>query len=440
MKPITHQKLDVLRHAYDQKPIQQALRRVLYKNELPDLFEKQEAALHTQYVFSNEIKTLPVTEQKQSGRCWLFAGLNVIREIIAKHYDLKHFELSQNYQAFYDKLEKINYFIEIMDDFLEVDQDDRTLQHILKTGIQDGGQWDMFVSLVLKYGVVPKYAMPETKPSSNTRFMNQIINVKLRKYAADARRLHAKGESLSNLKTSLLDELYTFLSTSFGVPPKTFDFEYVTQKGEYSAVKNITPVAFFEKHLGDEIKKYISVIHAPTKDKPYLKTYTVAYLGNVIGGNEIKYLNLEMKDLKSLVTKQMLDNEVVWFGADVGRFGNRVSGVWDDQQYDYEKMLEMDLYMSKADELDYAQGAMNHAMVFTAIHIENGISKRFKIQNSWGDKVGEKGYFLTTDTWFDRYVYQAVIHEKYLSEAMKKAWQQKPIVLKPWDPMGSLAD
>lgn len=440
MQPISNKHLNTLRDDYEKKPIQKALRRVLYNNELSNIFEKQEAALHTQYVFSNEIKTLPVTEQKQSGRCWLFAGLNVIREIIAKKDDLKNFELSQNFQAFYDKLEKINYFIEIMDDFLEVDQDDRTLQHILKTGIQDGGQWDMFVSLVLKYGIVPKYAMPETKPSSNTRFMNQIINVKLRKYAADARRLHAEGKDLKPYKAKLLDELYTFLSTSFGVPPKVFDYEYVDQKGNYHVEKSITPVAFFEKYLGDDILKYVSVIHAPTLDKPYMKTYTVAYLGNVVGGQPIKYLNLEMHHLKSLVTKQMLDGQIVWFGADVGRFGNRTTGIWDDRQYDYEDMLEMDLYMSKADELDYAQGAMNHAMVFTAIHLENGVPKRYKIENSWGDKVGEKGYFLTTDTWFDRYVYQAVIHEKYLSDEMKKAWTLPPIVLKPWDPMGSLAE
>jgi bleomycin hydrolase len=441
MKNISQGQLEQLKTSYQKKPVQNALRRVLVKNELTDLFEKQEQSQHAQFVFSNEIKTLPVTHQKQSGRCWIFAGLNVLREKIAKDYDLKTFELSQNYTAFWDKFEKINYFIEAMDDFLDVDVDDRTLQHLLKTGIQDGGQWDMFVSLVLKYGVVPMAVMPETKSSSNTRFMNQLINIKLRQYAANARRFAREGKvnQLPELKTKALDELYTFLVTNFGLPPQSFDFEYVDKKDNYNIVKNLTPQSFYKKHIGEEIKKYVSIIHAPTNDKPYLKTYTVAYLGNVVDGVPIKYLNLEMSELKDLVVKQILDEEVVWFGSDVARFGNRQLGVWDDQLFDYEQMLEMSLTMSKAEELDYAQGAMNHAMVITAINLDNGIPKRYKIQNSWGDANGQKGYFLGSDSWFDRYVYQAVIHEKHLTKEQLSAWKQEPIILKPWDPMGSLA-
>jgi bleomycin hydrolase len=440
MKKITEKDLKQLESNYEKKPVQNALRRVLVKNELANLFDKQEQKASTQFRFSHEIKTLPVTNQKASGRCWIFAGLNVLREIVAKKHDLKEFELSQNYTAFYDKLEKINYFIEIMDDFLDVDQDDRTLQHILKTGIQDGGQWDMFVSLIEKYGVVPKEAMTETASSSGTRFMNQIINVKLRQYAADARKLAAanKQNEIKALKEKALDELYTFLTTNFGVPPKTFDFEYVSND-QYHIEKSLTPQAFYQTKIGDILKDYVSIIHAPTKDKPFLKTYTVAYLGNVIGGREIKYLNLEMKDLKDLVLKQLKDNEVVWFGSDVARYGDRKEGVWDDQSFDYDQMLETSLFMTKEDELDYSQGAMNHAMLITAVNIDNDKPNRWKIENSWGDTNGSKGYYLATDSWFDRYVYQAVIHEKYLTKEQLKAWKEEPKVLKPWDPMGSLA-
>lgn len=440
MNKISFDDLTKYQENYDQKPVQNALRRVLMKNELSTLFDKQEQKSLTQFKFSNEIKTLPVTYQKQSGRCWIFAGLNLLREIIASKYDLKDFELSQNYTAFYDKLEKINYFIEIMDDFLEVDQDDRTLQHILKTGIQDGGQWDMFVSLIEKYGVVPKESMVETSSSSSTAFMNKLINVKLRLYAADARRLkHAGKESdLPGLKSKTLNELYTFLTTNFGVPPKAFDFEYVA-KDEYHIIKNLNPQLFYKEHVGDILKDYVSIIHAPTKDKPYMKTYSVAYLGNVIGGRDIKYLNLEMKDLKGLVLKQLLNKELVWFGADVSRYGDKVSGVWDDESYDFENMLEMNLFMTKEDELDYSQGSMNHAMVITAVNMSDEKPNRWKIENSWGDANGQKGYYLASDTWFDRYVYQAVIHQKYLTEEMRKAWKKDPKILKPWDPMGSLA-
>ncbi|MDX9692280.1 MAG: C1 family peptidase [Acholeplasmataceae bacterium] len=440
MKEITLKRLQHFETKFEQKPVQKALSRVLMKNELQNLFDKQEQKPKNQFRFSHEIKTLPVTAQKQSGRCWIFAGLNVLREVIAKKYNLKDFEFSQNYTAFYDKLEKINYFIESIDDFLEVDQDDRTLQHILKTGIQDGGQWDMFVSLIEKYGVVPKEYMVETSSSSQTAFMNRLINIKLRQYAANARRLKAenKASEIADLKEKTLDELYTFLSTNFGVPPKTFDFEYVSND-EYHIEKDLNPVDFYHKYLDNTLKDYVSIIHAPTKDKPYMKTYTVQYLGNVVGGREIKYLNVEMKDLKALVIKQLTNNELVWFGSDVGRYGDRVTGVWDDHQLDDEQMLGMSLYMSKEDQLDYSQGAMNHAMVITAVNLDEGIPNRWKIENSWGDQVGQKGYFMCSDTWFDQYVYQAVIHVKYLSDEQKNAWKQKPIELKPWDPMGSLA-
>jgi bleomycin hydrolase len=441
MKKISFEDLKQLESDYQEKPVQKALSRVIVKNELQGLFEKLEAKPAVQFKFSNEIKTLPATSQKQSGRCWLFAGLNLLREIVAKEYGLKDFELSQNYQAFYDKLEKINYFIEVMDDFLTVDQDDRTFQHILKTGIQDGGQWDMFVSLVEKYGVVPKEAMMETASSSNTRFMNQIINIKLRQYAANARHLVEDGlkNEVTDLKRQTLDELYTFLVTNFGMPPKTFDLEMVAND-EYKIIKNLTPQSFYKDYMKDVLKDYISIIHAPTKDKPFMHTYRVAYLGNVIDGREIKYLNLEMEDFKALVLKQLLSQELVWFGSDVSRYGDRTSGVWDDQQFDYDDMLEMSLYMTKEDELDYSMSSMNHAMVLCAVNLNEGKPNRWKIENSWGDQVGNKGYYLMSDSWFDRYVYQAVINKKHLSEDQLKAWKKEPIILKPWDPMGSLAD
>ncbi|QWB95642.1 C1 family peptidase [Mycoplasmatota bacterium] len=438
MKPITKKKLEELEKSYEEKPVQKALQRVLFKNDLETAFSVQESTSNTQFKFSNEIKTLPVSNQKQSGRCWIFAGLNVLREIAAKKYDLKSFEFSQNYTAFWDKFEKINYFMESMDDFLDADQDDRTMQHLLKTGIQDGGQWDMFVALVLKYGVVPKEAMEETVASSKTRFMNRLINIKLRQYAATVRKLFSEGkqDEIPSIKAKYLDEFYTFLVTSFGKPPQTFDFEYVSND-KYHVIKDLNPQKFYETSIGDELKDYVSIINSPTTDKPFMKTYTVSYLGNVID-YDIKYLNLELSDLKALVIKQLLDGEVVWFGSDVGRFGDRKAGVWDDQSYDFD-LLGMNFDMTKAEQLDYSQSAMSHAMVITGVHLDQDKSVRWKIENSWGDANGQKGYFLASDTWFDRFVYQAVINPKYLSDAQAKAWQQEPIVLKPWDPMGALA-
>ncbi len=439
MKAITFKDIDHLNQSYDQKPVQKALQRVLYKNDMQTAFEVQDVYQQNQFKFSNEIKTMPVANQKQSGRCWIFAGLNVIREQAAKKYGLKTFELSQNYTAFWDKFEKINYFIEAIDDFLDADQDDRTLQHLLKTGIQDGGQWDMFVALVLKYGVVPQDAMSETVASSKTAFMNRLINIKLRQYAATARKLFKEGKKdlIPSVKKQFLDEFYTFLVTSFGQPPKTFDFEYVTND-TYQVIKNLTPQSFYEDIYGGQIENYVSIINSPTEDKPFNKTYTVSYLGNVVGGHDIKYLNLEMSELKALVIKQLLNGEVVWFGSDVARFGDRQAGVWDDKAYDFE-LLGMSFELDKKDQLDYSQSAMNHAMVITAVHLEESKPVRWKIENSWGDTSGQKGYYLASDSWFDQYVYQAVIHKQYLSKENLKDWEAEPKVLKPWDPMGALA-
>lgn len=441
MKKITEKDLKKFNLSFNDKPVQKALSRVLVKNDLENLFFKQEQRPKNQFKFSHEIKTLPTTHQQSTGRCWIFAGLNLLREEVANKYNLESFELSQNYVAFYDKLEKINYFIQSVDDFLTCDSDDRTFKHLLNMGIQDGGQWDMFVSLIEKYGVVPKEVMPETASSSKTGFMNKLIDVSLRKYAAQARKLKAnnKEEEIDKLKEKTLDELYTLLVTNFGMPPKKFDFEYV-KDGQYDVIKDLTPLEFYQNHTNGNLDEFVSIINSPTEDKPFMKTYTVAYLGNVIGGREIKYLNLEMEELKRLVIKQMLNNELVWFGADVSRYGYRNDGVWDDEFFDYEQMLGMSFTMTKEEELDYAQGAMNHAMVLTGVHLDDNKPVRWKIQNSWGEKPGLKGYYLASDSWFNRYVYQAIINKKYLSSEQLKAWSQEPKKLKPWDPMGALAN
>lgn len=439
MKKISQTTLKSLHKSYQNKPKHQVLKRVLVQSDLGEIFLKQEEARNTHFIFSHELKTLSVANQKQTGRCWIFAGLNVLREIVAQKYKLKEFELSQNYTAFYDKLEKINYFIESMDDFLDVDSDDRTFQHILKTGIQDGGQWDMFVNVVEKYGVVPQIMMPETTNSSNTRFINKLIDLKLRQYASRARKMKADKVALQALKTQTLDELYSLLVSSFGAVPTTFDFEYTNDEG-FHVVKDLTPQKFYHEIIGDVLGEYISIINAPTSDKPFHQTFTVAYLGNVVGAKQIKYLNLPIDELKALVVKQLKANELVWFGSDVASYGDRVAGVWDDQSFDYENVLEMDLKMDKASQLTYSQGAMNHAMVLTGVHLVDEKSKRWKIENSWGNKSGQNGYYVCSDTWFDKFVYQAVIHKKHLSEQQLTEWNQAPIVLKPWDPMGSLAD
>lgn len=436
MKSIDVNEIKVWEEEYEKDLSRVILKRALTSTELNQIALKQESKAFSTFMFSKEIKTLPVTNQKKTGRCWIFAGLNVLREIIAKENKLKDFELSQNYIAFYDKLEKINYFLESVDDFLESDKDDRTLQHLVRTGIQDGGQWDMFVALIDKYGIVPKNAMDETANSSSTKIMNQFINLKLREYVAKARDNKNKKEQF---KQQTLKELYSFLISNFGNPPKTFDFEYVDKDNNYNLESNYTPKVFADKYIGNILDEYVSIINSPTDDKPFNKTYTVAYLGNVIEGRKIKYLNLEMKDLKKMVIQQLDNDEVVWFGSDVQYYGDRVEGIWADDRFDYEKVLGFGLNLEKSSMLDFGHSQMNHAMVITGYAMKEGKPTKYKIENSWGDKTGKKGYYLASDSWFEKFVYQAVINKKYLSEEQKKIWKEEPIVLKPWDPMGSLA-
>ena len=434
-------KLAELNKEYLSDDTHRIVRNALCENSITKISKRLEGKSDNPNYFSIDIKTLPVTDQKHSGRCWLFSSMTLLREMIAKKYKIKdQFELSQNYIAFYDKLEKINYFLEAMIAEADTPLNDETVRYLLNTAIGDGGQWDMMVSLVKKYGLCPKTAMPETFQSSNTMAMNRILNRRLRKFAADLKKIEDK-QQIKALKDDCLKQCYGLLCDCFGVPPKSFTFEYYDEKDKYHAHYNVTPKEMYEKYLGVDLDDYVGIINGPTKDKPFYQTYTVKYLGNVAGtDNEVFFLNLPMKDFKELILKQLKDKELVWFGCDCSKEGDREIGLWDDQSFDYEKTLNMDLSMSKEDMLDSRESAMNHAMVFTGVNLVKGKANRWKIENSWGDKVANKGYYIASDTWFDKYVFEAVVHKKYLNDKQNKALQKKPVLLDPWDPFGSLAD
>jgi len=427
---------------YASKPQNVILRHAMSKVEIPSIVSDSKNRVETQPNFSVEIKTLPVANQKASGRCWIFAGLNVLREIVAKKCNLPNFELSQNFVALYDKLEKSNYLLASIIDLIDQKPDDRVLMHLLVNGVSDGGQWDMFRNLVVKYGVVPQSAFEETFQSSNTRYCNILLNSYIRQFAADAQKLSHEGKDkeISILKEETLGKIYALLVNSFGVPPTHFDFEYTDKEGGYHIETGYTPNSFFEKYIGSTIDEYVSIINSPTKDKPYMKSYTIDYLGNVIEGNIVKHLNLPMERIKELIVNQLKGGDLVWFGSDVGFYGDRTTGVWDDLSYDYMSAFGFDVKFNKEQMLDYHQSAMNHAMCLTGVNLKGDVPSKWKVENSWGEAIGNKGYFMMSPSWFDTYVYQAVILKKYLSEEELKAYNDKPVVLSPWDPMGTLAD
>ena len=438
MKEITCELLNEVEKEYKENDVYTIARHALSKNKISSITKVNEQIEFTRNRFSIDIKTLPATNQKSSGRCWIFAGCNVLREAIAKKYDLKNFELSQNYIAFYDKLEKCNFLIESLIELKNNSSEERTLDTLLSRGIEDGGQWDLFVNIINKYGIVPKDAFPETFQSSNTREIDGILNKYIRKFAFEITNMDNIDE-INNKKTDMMKNIYKVLCSSFGIPPKTFSFEYVNKSDEYNIVKKITPKEFMENYVGINLDDYVSIINSPTKDKPFNETYTVKYLGNVIEGNKVKYLNLDINRLKELVISQLKDGETVWFGSDCSKEADRDEGVWDDLSFNKDVLFQIDTTMSKEAMLNTRESAMNHAMVITGVNLENEKSTKWKIQNSWGEDVANKGYYVATDTWFDKFVYQAVINKKYLTEEEKAYLQKEPKKLEIWDPMGTLA-
>lgn len=394
-------------------------------------------------VFSIDLDTGKVANQKQSGRCWMFAALNTMRPHLADLFKLSDFELSQNYTNFWDKFEKANYFYENVLATADQPTSSRKVAFLMATPQQDGGQWDMLCAIIEKYGIVPKSVMPETYNSSKSSELNKTLNLKLRKDAVVLRKLvadNASADDIAAAKDKMLKEDYRILSFALGEPVSEFDFEYRDDDKNYHIDKGLTPKSFFDKYVGWNLSDYVSIINAPTADKPYNHTYTVEMLGNVVGGRSVKHLNVSMDDFKQLAIKQLQAGQSVWFGCDVGQESDRQKGIMDPNYYHQDDLFNVDFDLSKADKLDYGESMMTHAMVLTGVDLVDGQPTKWKVENSWGEKVGTKGYFVMSDAWMDKYCYQVVVNKQFLPDDLRKIQEtEEPTVLAPWDPMGALA-
>ncbi|MBE9909638.1 C1 family peptidase [Enterococcus casseliflavus] len=428
--------------AYQDNNKQTALQRSVVKNGITASAENVSAKVNNVPVFSVDVTTGKVSNQKQSGRCWMFAALNTFRHKVLNDFNLKEFELSQNHTFFWDKYEKANYFYENILATANEPLTSRKVAFLLQTPQQDGGQWDMIVSIFQKYGVVPKTVMPESSNSSNSRDLNNYLNKKLRKDAVALRQLVAEGKTAEDIQTAkeaMLEDIYRFLATSLGTPPETFDFEYRDEDKNYHIDRNLTPQSFYEKYVGVDLDDYVSIINAPTADKPYNQSYTVEMLGNVVGGKEVKYLNVDMPTFKKLAIAQLEQGESVWFGCDVGQSSTRDTGIMALDAYDINDLFDIDFAMTKAERLDFGESLMTHAMVLTGVDLIDGESTKWKVENSWGEKVGTNGFFVMSDAWMDEYTYQIVVRKEFLTAEQLAAFEAEPTVLAPWDPMGALA-
>lgn len=442
-KAVSFEELKNYRESFDRDREKQIAMNAVTMNGVVKSATNNDILRTARHEYSVLLEQGKITNQKQSGRCWLFAAMNVMRFDIMKKLNLKDLELSQNYMLFYDKLEKANYFLENILDTLDESTNGRLVSFLLMAPLGDGGQWDMLCNLVNKYGVVPKDAMPETEASSSTRDLTNYLTKKLREYACVIRKESKKGKSVDELralKGDMLETIYNMLCIALGTPPDKFTFETRDKDNKFIRDENLTGKEFYDKYVGWNLDDYVSLINAPTEDKPYNRTYSVKMLGNVKEGRAVKYLNLEADELKKAAVKQLSDGEPVWFGCDVGQSYLRDGGIMDLDAIKAEELFGTTFGMTKAERLDYGESLMTHAMVFQGVNLdENGNPTRWRVENSWGKDAGSEGYFVMSDDWFTEYNYQVVVNKKYLTDKQREELLLEPNMLEPWDPMGSLA-
>ncbi|BAX73456.1 MULTISPECIES: C1 family peptidase [Leuconostoc] len=441
---ITNQQIKDFRTATDDKH-NNIIRRAVTKNGIHSASFDQEIANINTPIFSIDLDTGKVANQKQSGRCWMFAALNTMRHDIKDRFHISdEFQLSQSYTLFWDKFEKANYFYENVLKTATEPLDSRRVAFLLTTPQQDGGQWDMIVSIIEKYGLVPQSIYPESKASSATAELNNTLNTLLRHDATVLRGLvaqQASKDKISNARNEMLANVYRLLSLTLGEPPVQFDFEYRDELHNFHVERQLTPQGYYQKFVSWDLDEYISVINAPTADKPFDATYNVDMLGNVVGGRDVKHLNVDINKMKAFAISQLKDGQSVWFGVDMGPQVDRESGLMASGIFASDDLFNVDSTMTKAQRLDYGESLMTHAMVLTGVDLdENDQPTKWKVENSWGEKVGKKGYFTMSDDWMSEYAYQIVVKKEYLSSELVNIYDNsKPTLLSPWDPMGALA-
>jgi len=381
----------------------------------------------------------PVTNQRSSGRCWIFAACNVFRIAIQQKYNIEKFELSQAYLFFWDKVEKANYFLESILDTAGEDVDSRILGALMAGPVGDGGQWDMIVNLVSKYGIVPQTLYPDSWNAQNSSTMDRILTTKLREDGLRLRTLKAKSasaEKIGEAKELMMQDIIRILTLCLGPPPRAddkFTWEYYDNAHNFKSVE-LTPLEFAET---THVKNFFSLVNDPRNE--YNRLLTVDHLGNVWGGRPITYVNVDKLVMKAACVAMLKKGLPIFFGSDVGKFSDSGKGIMDTDLVDYELGFNIKMGMSKAERLLTGESQMTHAMVLTAVHVEDGKPVRWRVENSWSESAGTKGYFVMSDKWMDEFCYQAVVDPSVVAKEIRDVLKQTPKTLPLWDPMGALA-
>lgn len=447
---LSAENLSEIAGSYRNTPSDKAIRNALAGTSIATLAVNSENAAMIDTHFSDRVKTKGITDQKSSGRCWLFTGLNVLRARMIEEYDLPEFQFSQNYVFFYDQLEKANLFLQGIIDTRALPADDRQVDWLFSNPLSDGGQFTGVSDLLTKYGVVPSEAMPETFSSNNTSQMAMLLKLKLREdglrlresYAALAPKgKKAEAAALNKLeaqKIDMLKDIYRILALCLGEPPAEFEWTRCNGKGEVVSTKKYTPKSFYDKYISEDLEGgYIMVMNDPCRE--YGKVYEIEYDRHVYDGKNWLYVNLPIERIKEMAIASIRDNTAMYFSCDVGKFFSRSKGTLDLANFDYESLTGVKFGMDKKERVQTHASGSSHAMTLIAVDVDpqTGAAKKWMVENSWGPSAGYKGCLIMTDEWFNEYMFRLVVAKKYVPEDILKMLEQKPELLPSWDPMFS---
>ena len=432
---ITAEMMQEIRLGQTNSEAEKAARNALALNPIAELATNADNLAMIDTHFSHRVRTKGITDQQQSGRCWLFTGLNVLRAKMIDDLDLPSLVFSHNYLFFYDQLEKCNLFLQGVIDTKHLPMEDRQVEWLFKNPLSDGGQFTGVSNLVMKYGVVPSEVMPENYQTNNTTQVSNLLKLKLREFGLTLRNQKDRRAPVA-LKTEMLKEIYSMLVRAYGVPPTEFEWTRHDKEGNPVETKRYTPQSFYAEYFGDiDLENdFVMVMNDPSRE--YYKVYEIEYDRHVYDGDNWLYLNLPIDEVKALAIASIKDNTAMYFSCDVGKFLLSKKGTLDINNFDYESLMGVEFPMNKEERVRTFASGSSHAMTLIAVDLdEEGNAKKWMVENSWGPSSGWKGNLIMTDEWFEEYMFRVVVDKKYIPAETLKLLEQKPIMLPSWDPM-----
>lgn len=434
---ITSGMLQQIKQSYKGNASDKAIQNAITHNDINKLAISYENENHFETNFSHKVKSKGITNQKSSGRCWLFTGLNVFRAGIITAYKLNDFQFSHTYPFFWDQLEKSNLFLQGIIDTREKPMDDQMVEWLFKNPLSDGGQFTGVADILTKYGVVPANVMVETFSSENTRQMANLIKLKLKEFGLQLRDVSMNGSTAADFntkKTEMLGDIYRMLVLTLGEPPATFTWTLTDAKGNPVSMKEYTPQSFYKEFIGADLKNnYIMLMNDPTRE--YYKLYEIDFDRHGYDGQNWTYVNLPVDDIKEMAIRSIKDSTMMYFSCDVGKFIDRERGLLDVNNFDYESLMGTTFGMNKEERIRTFSSGSSHAMTLMAVDLDaNGKPGKWMVENSWGPGANN-GHLIMTDEWFNEYMFRLVVEKKYITDKVKQVLKQKPTRLPAWDPM-----